>query len=144
MPHYRNRKNQTNYIAHTKSARKKGICQFCALKENSDETVRFYEHFKVIRNIFGYDKWDGRTVKDHLMVVPKEHTESLATLSKEAAVEYVKIVSTYESDGYDVYARSPHSTIKSVPHQHTHFIKTVGKTHRGVIHLESPYISISF
>lgn len=146
MPHYRKPKNQKDYARHAAKAKAKTskVCQFCDLTASSDQVVKMHKHFKVIYNIFPYDYWDARQVFDHLMITPIMHTESLASLGDEAAIEFVKIVSSYESKGYDVYARSPHSTIKSVPHQHTHLIKTGGKNQRGLIHLQKPYISITF
>ena len=144
MPHYRKSKNQKLYAAHTKKAKKSNVCQFCELNSKSDQVVSIHKHFKVIKNIFPYDNWDARDVYDHLMITPIAHTESLSTLGDEAAIEFVKLVSSYESKGYDIYARSPESTIKSVPHQHTHLIKTGGKKHKAVLHLQRPYISITF
>lgn len=143
MPHYRKQKNQKRYAAHTKAAKKSKVCQFCELNTSSDEVVSMHKHFKIIKNIFPYDNWDARDVFDHLMITPVKHTESLSTLGDEAAIEFVKLVSAYEKQGYDVFARSPHSTIKSIPHQHTHLIKTGGKMHKAVLHLQKPYISIT-
>lgn len=144
MPHYRKPRNQREYAAHTAKAKLSAICQFCELTAASDEVVSMHKHFKIIKNIFPYDNWDARDVYDHLMITPVVHTESLSTLGDEAAIEFVKLVSSYEKQGYDVYARSPMSTLKSVPHQHTHLIKTGGKKHKGVLHLQKPYISITF
>lgn len=143
MPHYRKRKSQKMYATHTKNARASGECQFCLLDESSDQVVKIYKHFKVIKNIFPYDNWDARNVTDHLMITPIVHTETLSSLGNDAAIEFVKVMSSYEAKGYDVYARSPHSTIKSVPHQHTHLIKTSGKAHKMIVHFTKPYISIT-
>ena len=143
MPHYRKRSTQKLYVAHTKKARASSDCQFCALNESSNQVVAMHTHFKVIKNIFPYDNWDARSVEDHLMITPIVHTETLSSLGNQAAVEFVKILSSYEAKGYDVYARSPFSTIKSVPHQHTHLIKTTGKNHKMIIHITKPYISIT-
>lgn len=143
MPHYRKRHSQKQYAAHTNKARASGVCQFCELNENSDQVVAMHTHFKVIKNIFPYDNWDARNVEDHLMITPIQHTETLSSLGNQAAIEFVKIMSSYEAKGYDVYARSPFSTIKSVPHQHTHLIKTGGKKHSMIIHFTKPYISIT-
>jgi ATP adenylyltransferase len=144
MPHYRNHKNQKLYAAHTKKARTSSTCQFCALQKGDDEVVEVHKHFKILRNIFPYNNWDARGVSDHLMIVPLQHTENLSTLGDAAAVEFVKLLSAYEQDGYNIYARSPKSLMKSVPHQHTHLIKNDGKRHKAVIHFEKPYISITF
>lgn len=142
MPHYRKRSNQKLYAAHTNMAKASSDCQFCLLTASSDQVVAIHSHFKVINNIFPYDNWDARNVEDHLMITPIKHTETLSSLGNEAAIEFVKVMSSYEAKGYDVYARSPFSTIKSVPHQHTHLIKTGGKKHSLVLHMTKPYISI--
>lgn len=144
MPHYRNKPNQKKYALHTKNAKASGVCQFCSLQKGDDEVVKVYKHFKIIRNIFPYDNWDARGVSDHLMIVPVQHTENLSTLGDEAAIQFVKLISKYEADGYNIYARSPASLMKSVPHQHTHLIKNDGKRHKALIHFEKPYISITF
>ena len=144
MPHYRKNKNHKVYAVHAEAAKKSGGCAFCELKADSYQVIKIAEHFKIIKNIFPYDNWDARDVLDHLMITPIMHTESLSTLGDEAAVEFVKLMSGYEKQGYDVYGRSPHSTVKSVPHQHTHLIKTGGKNHKAIIHLQKPYISITF
>ncbi len=144
MPHYRKPKNQKLYSAHTAKANESKVCQFCLLTKNSDQVIKIYKHFKLIRNIFPYDNWDARQVLDHLMIVPVKHTDTLSDLGSEAAIEFVEIMSSYESQGYDVFARSPHSTIKSIPHQHTHLIKTGGKHHKVLIHIVKPYVSITY
>src|SRR5687767_8201846 len=128
MPHYRSRKEEKVYIKYLKRRRKSDAkCQFCDISDEHKPYINETKHFLVIRNLFPYSIWDGRRVTDHLMIVPKQHTETLNSLGEDAAVEYVKLVSKYEHDGYNVYARAPDSIIKSVPHQHTHLIKTTGK-----------------
>ena len=144
MPNYRKRANQKSYSSHTKRVKKLDICDFCKLEKGSEQYISSSKHFKIIRNIFPYDHWDGRRVVDHIMIVPIKHTEDLSSLGDNASIEFVKLVSDYESKGYDLFARSPQSTIRSVAHQHTHLIKTAGKRHKSVIFIEKPYISITF
>lgn len=117
-------------------------CQFCAIQKSSKQFVDQTKNFTIIKNIFSYSLWDGQKVEDHLMVIPKKHTDSLDSLSDTAAVEYVKILSQYEAKGYNVYARAPNSAIKSVVHQHTHLIQTSGRPHRLVFLLRKPYIRL--
>ena len=140
MPHYRSRKDQKNYATDIKN--RTADCPFCALNDASEQIISQTKNFIVIRNIFPYSVWDAHRVTDHLMIVPKMHTEVLSKLCAQAAVEYVGIVSNYELKGYDIYARSPHSTIKSVPHQHTHLIKSDGKRIKALLHLEKPYVRV--
>jgi diadenosine tetraphosphate (Ap4A) HIT family hydrolase len=98
----------------------------------------------VIRNIFAYSIWDGQQVDDHLMVIPKKHTDTLADLNEKEAVDYVRVISAYELNGYNVYSRAPQSAIKSVIHLHTHLIKTSGPPKKVVFLARKPYIRIIF
>ena len=51
------------------------------------------------------------------------------------------VISDYESEGYDVYARSVASDLRSVAdHQHTHLIKTKGKPAKVSLYIDKPYI----
>ena len=77
---------------------------------------------RIIKNIFPYDVWDGYEVSDHLMIVPKQHTETIGDFSKEELQEYVNILAKYEKMGYSIYARAPQNKRKTVPHEHTHLI----------------------
>jgi diadenosine tetraphosphate (Ap4A) HIT family hydrolase len=74
------------------------------------------------------------------MIVPKKHTDSLGTLKASDKVEYVDLLAKYEAKGYNVYARPPRSTSKSIAHQHTHLIQLDGKQRRFVLLLRKPYI----
>lgn len=121
---YRTLANEYRYMRRRKSRAGSKGCPFCEITSKSEQLLRETEYFKIVHNIFPYNKWDGSKVIDHLMIVPKEHTDSLNTLTPEAMQEFVKDISKYESMGYDVFARSPQSTIKSIVHQHTHLIKT--------------------
>lgn len=124
-------------------ADKNGVsCEFCNIQKNSPQFISETEYFKIIRNIFAYSLWDGQTVSEHLMLVPKKHIDSLANLPRSAAAEYVQIISKYEGKGYNLYARAPVSIVKSVPHQHTHLIKTSGKLRRFIFLLMKPYIRV--
>lgn len=136
----RSRKQVKDYRKHRKNAKKPDGCTFCLIDSQSSQYISETKHFKVIRNIFGYSLWDSQKVADHLMVVPKKHTDSLSKLPKEAAVEFVDIISTYEDKRYNIYARAPASVMKTVVHQHTHLIKPLGKPRRFIFFLRKPYI----
>lgn len=138
----RSRREERLYKANLRQSHGEG-CPFCAIDHDSDQMVEDGITHKVIRNIFPYSLWDGQRVTDHLMVVPKKHTDSLSTLKTQEKIEYVDILSRYESRGYNVYARAPQSTSKSIIHQHTHLIKISGKSSRFVLLLRKPYIRIA-
>ncbi len=140
---YRDRKHYKVYKKHTLKTRAAGVCEFCKIKAGSDQLVEETESFKVIKNIFPYSLWDYRQVSEHMMVVPKLHTETLDDISEHQAAEYLKIISSYESRGFDVFARAPLSSQKSVPHQHTHLIKAEGRPIKGMLYLKNPYYRLT-
>lgn len=115
-------------------------CAFCLLDKSSPQVLSETKYFKIVRNIFGYSLWDGQKVSDHLMVVPKKHTDSLKDLSAAEAQEFMSIISEYEGKSYNIYARAASSPIKTVVHQHTHLIKPHGSVRRLVLWFHKPYI----
>lgn len=138
MPIYRSTKEELFYRKHLKEI-DRSICQFCAVKHDSPDLIRQTEGFKIIKNIFPYSTWDMQKVTGHLMIVPIKHTESLKDLSDKEAVEFVKLISHYEDRGYNVYARAPGSTVKTVSHQHTHLIKTEGPVKSLLFWMYKPF-----
>lgn len=138
---YKSRSEQQAYWRHQASL-KPGVCEFCQIDKGSPQWISEKEHFKVIRNIFPYSFWDRAGVSDHVMIVPKEHVTSLKELTVSAKAQYTDILSDFETDGYNVYARPPTSIIKSVPHQHTHCIKPAGGPKKLVLFLKKPYLRL--
>lgn len=134
----RSRKEEKNYGKYQRTIQP-GSCQFCAIGLDSEQLVKLTKSFKIIRNIFSYSIWDGQKVDNHLMIVPRKHTDSLANLTPAQSHEFLLIVSDYESRGYNIYARAPSSTMKSVIHQHTHLIKTSGATKNMMFLLRKPF-----
>lgn len=139
----RSRKQNKTYRDYINTLPKDATCQFCEINQESSQFVSGSDDFKVIRNIFGYSIWDSQKVSDHLMIVPVQHTDTLADISPKAAQEFVKLISQYEQEGYNVYARAPGSNMKSVIHQHTHLIKLGGTRVRAFLHLRKPYVRIA-
>jgi diadenosine tetraphosphate (Ap4A) HIT family hydrolase len=84
--------------------------------------------------------WDDHKVIEHRMIVPKKHTDTLKDLSAKEAKEYIELLSRYENKGYNVLARAPQSTQKSIVHQHTHLIKTAKKEIRFLFFMNKPYL----
>jgi len=129
----RTQKNIKNYKKH-KQTTPSDICVFCLSKKGDESYVSSTKSFKILRNIFPYSTWDLQNVTDHLMIIPKKHTDTLNDLTTHEAIEYVNLLGSYESRGYNVYARSPGSGMKTVVHQHTHLIKTEGAVKRLLIY----------
>ena len=115
-------------------------CEFCQIREGDPQFVKAIKSFKVIHNLFPYAFWDDQRVTDHLLVVPKEHVESLASFDPGQAAEYLALISDYEANGYHVYARALKSISRSVAHQHTHLIKGEGKKLKVVLQVAKPHL----
>ncbi len=135
----RSRKEEKQYTKYRRSIKKINDCVFCEIKKGDNEFISETKSFKVIINRFPYSHWDNQNVTDHLMIVPKKHTDTLSELTPEEALEYVKLMSAYEAKGYNVWARAPHSIRKSVIHQHTHLMKPGKKIMRFVFFVHRPY-----
>jgi len=117
-------------------------CAFCSVDIGHTQFVDGTQHFKIIRNTFPYALWDSQGLTDHLMVVPRRHTDRLDNMTDAEKIEYVDILSQYEKRGYSFFARAPQSITKSITHQHTHVIKSDGRIKRFVLLLKKPLIRI--
>lgn len=117
-------------------------CVFCLIEREPEIIVQTTKSFYILINKYPYSYWDLQSVEEHLLIVPKKHTDTLSDLTASEAVEYVQLVGSYESQGYSVYSRAPKSPLKSVIHQHTHLLKTVPKESRIFIYSKKPYFRI--
>lgn len=115
-------------------------CNFCAFHTDDGQVTREAKHFWIVKNIFGYDIWDSLDVHEHLMIVPKKHKDSLAHFSPAELKEYSELLAEYESDGYSIYSRAPQNKAKTIPHQHTHFLKLGSQTKTMYLFLRKPYL----
>lgn len=143
---YRNRTHHYKYERHLAQRRQQNKhpidnCMFCDSNEIDDQIIEQTKYFKIIRNKYPYNIWDQQRVTDHLMLVPHAHTDAIASLTQEARLEFIKQISQFEEKGYHVYARATKSAMKSIPHQHTHLIKCVGKPTKMAFYLLKPYIN---
>lgn len=121
------------------------VCPFCAIDRGHVQYVEETKYLKVIRNRIPYSIWDSQGVIDHLMIIPKKHTDKLGDLHDKARVEYIGLIDKYESKGYNLYARAPASKTKSVTHHHTHLIQLDHKERRFIFLLRKPfYIRLSY
>ena len=115
-------------------------CDFCDAEHTAPRIVQELEHAYVIPNRTFYDVWEMRRVTDHLLIIPKRHVLHLSQLSKAERADIINAMAQYEAEGYQIYARSPDSGARSVPHQHTHLIKTDNRPGRALLFLRRPYI----
>lgn len=136
----RSRKEEKIYNKYQKSNRFSEDCVFCNFDSKEEQEIQNTRSFRIVRNLFPYSQWDGQGVLDHLMIVPKKHTDTLNDLDANEAIEYVGLIGSYESEGYSIYSRSKGSTRKSVIHQHTHLIKLDNQTKNVVLYMKKPYI----
>lgn len=133
-------KSRNAYDKYRKQVKSDSICQFCQIDSSSPQQISESKYFRTITNLFPYDLWDGQGVDHHIMIIPKKHTTSIAEFTDTEAVEFVNLLATYESQGYNVYARAPGNKIKSVVHQHTHLIKSSRKLLKTMVFIRKPYI----
>ena len=117
-------------------------CEFCKITSESKQFIEETSAFTIIHNIFPYSYWDHLKVTDHLMIIPKTHTDTMSHFTPDQAAEYVRLLGSYESRGYNVYSRTPSSKQKSVAHQHTHLIKSEGKLVKAIFYIKKPYARI--
>lgn len=132
MKPLRSRKNQTIYDKYQASLPADAPCIFCTLAEGDEQFISESVHFKVLRNRFPYENWDYHKVDEHLMIVPKKHTDTLKELSFVESKEYLELITNFEFEGYNIYARTPGSKSKSIIHQHTHLIKFIPGSASGL------------
>ena len=145
---YRTRTQHYKYLRYLADRRKGDKhpaknCALCEIKPGDHQYVSRTKHFKIVRNLFPYAIWDQQHVTDHMMIVPATHTDSLASLSDTARLEFVRLISEYESTGYHLYARATKSESRTIPHQHTHLIKCEGRTTKFAFYLLKPYVNVA-
>ncbi len=141
---YRTRKNTKAYKpASQKKKLEAGIkaCPFCNPKAR--EIVEQGKFSYVTKNTYGYQYWEFMGVADHLMIVPKRHVEGLSDLNSAERNEIMDTISRFEAKGYNVYAREKNNPVKSVPHQHTHLLKTDNRLARFAVYFKKPYLLIT-
>ena len=136
---FRYRKSTRKYVKKVNS----DVCPFCSI--DPELKVQTHGTVKVMKNKFGYDVWEGRTVIDHLLVFPARHVRSLEELTKQERADMMDVMATYEAKDYNVYARSVDSVQRSVPaHQHTHLVKTDHRKPKVVLYVDKPYFMTKF
>lgn len=78
----------------------------------------------IVKNDFPYYMFDGRTVNEHLMLIPKRHIKLLDEFNTEEEAEYWDLYLKYNNIGYSSMTRPTGNDRRSIPgHVHTHLIK---------------------
>lgn len=132
---YRNKKNSNLYISRNAD----GGCALCALHQF--EILEESNHTAIVKNNYPYDVWEGMDVIEHLMILPKEHAAALSDVSPATLQNIIQLIVKYESLGYNVYARTRESKLRSISHhQHTHLLKVAGKPAKALLYVQKPYL----
>ena len=135
---YRTNKEHRLYNKLKLENKNSNICSLCDLSKN--KIIYQNNSISLVHNKFPYSYWENRKVIDQLMIVPKQHSKDLKSLSISAKEQIFSIIFEYESKGYDVYVRGAGSSSRSVAgHVHVHLIKTKDKIANLSISLEKPY-----
>lgn len=121
------------YQQHKQSLPKDLTCEFCTFDEKYAYFVRDYGTFQVIENRFPYAMWDNWLVDAHLMLVPKRHIHDLKEFTAEESADFLKALVEYDELGYCIWIRDQTAKGRTVPHQHTHFIKISNKHVKGMV-----------
>ena len=138
----RSRREEKKYVRYQKHEPKSTSCVFCDFNNTDDQFIKETKSFKIVKNRFAYSYWDNQGVLDHLMLIPKRHVDTFNDFTSQEAIEFVDILGSYESQGYDNASRAPLSTERTVVHQHTHLIKLDRKAKKLVLYLKKPLIRI--
>lgn len=138
----RTRRHKKEYDRYQKTI-DDSVCVFCELESGQDRIVSETASHWVTKNLYGYDAWDGHSVIEHLMLVPKRHITTLAELKHAELTEFAKEVARLETAGYSVYSRAPNNGSRSIAHVHTHLIKLGNKPKKFIFFTRKPYIMIS-
>lgn len=102
-------------------------CSFClnhGAAHPGLPVVGTYGTMLVIPNDFPYVFWESRPVAEHLMVIPVRHLLTLAEMTDDETLDYVRAVREFEAKGFSVYTRAQANPSRSVGHLHTHLIST--------------------
>lgn len=119
----RSQEVQDKYDTHQASLRLEfgddAPCPFCNLENR--KIVEDGGEMLVLRNDFPYEVYDGRGVKEHLMIVPKRHVANFEDFTGQELEAYWLLQSKYHIMGYSSMTRSAIDVERSVPtHLHTH------------------------
>jgi len=117
---YRERKVETKHQIQLKKYKEKGICPFCSKGIKDQEIIKEGDCFYVIYNKFPYKLYRGKEIKQHLLLIPKDHVEDTKELSIEKHVSLIEEWKKMKPD--ETIYRKKGDEEKSIPHAHIHLI----------------------
>ncbi len=138
-PSVRTRRNHAIYMNYLSNKDAK-ICDFCGFHTEHKEVQEELDYFWIVINPYGYQIWDECRVEEHLLLIPKRHIHSLSELTTKEMVQYTRVISEREENGYSVFTRPMGGKTRSVLHLHTHLIKTSPKLIRWIFFLRKPHM----
>ena len=95
-------------------------CPFCAPDRKRIEELKTMQ---VLYNDYPYEYFDGRYVKEHIMIVPRRHINLFDSYTAQEHEEYWQLFVKYQLLGYASLTRPVGDTHRSVPaHLHTHLL----------------------
>lgn len=98
-------------------------CVLCSSVQQK-QAIHVSETMLVLRNDYPYAKFDGQIVREHLMIVPRNHKESIGLFTAVERTEYLHLLAIYSARGYATMTRSSTDKNRSVPaHFHTHLFR---------------------
>ena len=99
-------------------------CALCHVENH--RLINAAKTMLVVENMYPYEFYDGRVIKDHYMIVPKRHVNSLTDFTRRERKDYWYLLCKYQDSGYASLTRPNGDTKRSVPHHlHTHLISFV-------------------
>jgi diadenosine tetraphosphate (Ap4A) HIT family hydrolase len=112
--------NLVRYILHRKNHT---ACDFCAaIEDRTASVLSVHQTMVILKNAFPYSRWDGRQVRDHVLVVPRRHINQLADMTGDESSDFMDRIAAYEANGYSFYIRSHANKKRSVDHLHGHLL----------------------
>ena len=125
---HHSRKTLREYDKQNQNDKKlKGKCSFCDTVQKR-ERIDENKTMVLVRNRVPYEFFEARrTTGEHYLVVPKRHVVQLSEFSDAEKLDWFNLISKYEQNGFNVYARGVGSISRTQDHIHTHLIRLENK-----------------
>lgn len=96
-------------------------CALCYVENH--RLINAAKTMLVVENMYPYEYYDGRAVREHFMIVPRRHLNSLHDMTKRERKDYWNLLAQFQDSRYASLTRSNGDPKRSVPlHLHTHLI----------------------
>lgn len=96
-------------------------CALCRVENH--RLINAAKTMLVVENMYPYEYFDGRAVREHFMIVPRRHLNSLHDMTRRERKDYWNLLSQFQDSRYASLTRSNGDPKRTVPlHLHTHLI----------------------